>query len=60
MVNYFESRPTVGVVYRGFKDMDVFANAGVAMGRKFDYFRAGHEAIIGGAPFFEVGLRARF
>lgn len=60
MVNYFESRPTLGVVYRGFAGMDVFADVGVAMGRKFDYFRTGKEAIIGAAPFLEMGLRARF
>lgn len=60
IVNYFESRPTLGVVYRGFAGIDLFANTGVAMGRKFDYFRAGKETIIGGAPFFELGLRAHF
>lgn len=60
VVNYFESRPTLGVVYRGFGHMDLFANAGVAMGRKFDYFRAGREVVIGGAPFIEIGFRGRF
>lgn len=60
IVNYFESRPNVGVVYRGFDGIDIFANAGVAMGRKFDYFRADRQVVIGGAPFFEMGLRARF
>ncbi|MCC6156302.1 MAG: hypothetical protein IT367_21225 [Candidatus Hydrogenedentes bacterium] len=60
IVNYFESRPTLGVVYRGFDGIDLFADTGVAMGRKFDYFRAERETIIGAAPFFEMGIRAKF
>lgn len=60
VVNYFESRPTAGVVYRGFGGIDLFANAGVVMGRQFEYFRAGKDVVIGGAPFLELGMRARF
>ncbi len=59
-VDYFESRPHLGVTWSPSDNLDLFLRAGVAMGRVLDYHEAGREVITGAGGFAELGLRTQF
>ena len=60
VVQYSEYRSGVQVSYSGFKPFEILAGAGYTFERSFDFFRAEQRESAGGAPYFKLGISAKF
>ena len=60
VVQYSEYRGGVQVNYSGFKPFGITLGAGYTFAREFDFFRANQRQRIGGAPYVNVGIEAKF
>ena len=43
-----------------YKPFEIVAGAGYTFDRTFDFFRAGQKISMGGAPYFQLGIKAKF
>jgi hypothetical protein len=60
VVQYNEDRVGLQAKYTGIKPFRIVASAGYTFFREFDFFRAHTRAKLDPAPYFELGLEARF
>jgi len=60
VVQYSEYRGGVQASYAGFKPFAIVAGAGYTFDRSFDFFRARQRERVDGAPYFQLGISAKF
>ena len=60
VVQYDEIRIGGQIRYDGLKPFRIVAGAGYTLDREFDFFRADRRARLDGAPYFKLGIEARF
>jgi hypothetical protein len=60
VLQYHEERAGLQASYSGFKPFKVVAGAGCTIRREFDFFRVGVRERTDPAPYFRLGIEAKF